>query len=140
MKVSRKNDGDEVVSGAPGPQWLKELHLVAEHFEEDEAFREALKEDFFAERMFVFTPKGDVIDLPVGATPVDFAYAVHSDIGNSMVAAKANGKIIPLDHPLHNGNIVEILRKKNAKPNKKWLEFVKTSGAKHHIRAATKQK
>ena len=126
--------------GLNSPQWLKELHAAAEEFRGGKAFEQALREDFFAERMFVFTPKGDVIDLPVGATSVDFAYAVHSDVGNRMAGAKANGKIIALGQPLHNGDIVEILTKKSGKPNKKWLEFAKTSGAKHHIRNATKTK
>ena len=119
------------------PHWLKELTAAAEEFNGSTAFQQALKEDFFAERMFVFTPKGDVIDLPVGATAVDFAYAVHSDVGNTMTGAKVNGKIRALDEPLHNGDIIEILTKKSAKPNKKWLAFAKTSGAKHHIRNAS---
>jgi (p)ppGpp synthase/HD superfamily hydrolase len=84
--------------------------------------------------MFVFTPKGDVIDLPVGATPVDFAYTIHSDIGDMMAGAKVNGKMSQLGEPLKNGDIVEIVTKKSAVPNKKWIEFAKTSSAKHHIR------
>jgi len=122
---------------SPSPLWLKDLTAAAEEFEEQTAFQQALKEDFFAERMFVFTPKGDVIDLPVGATPVDFAYAIHSDIGNSMTSAKVNNKIAPFGSELKNGDIVEITTKKSAKPNRKWLEFAKTSGAKHHIRNMT---
>lgn len=121
---------------APTPRWLKDLTEIQADLPEHEAFRETLERDFFAERMFIFTPKGDVIDLPMGATAVDFAYAVHSDLGDSTVGAKANGKIIPLDAPLHNGMIVEVLTKKNGKPNKKWLDFAKTSGAKKHIRSA----
>ncbi|MDO8523830.1 MAG: HD domain-containing protein [bacterium] len=124
-------------SESENPHWLKELNTAAEEFREGKAFEQALREDFFAERMFVFTPKGDVIDLPVGASAVDFAYAIHSDIGNRMAGAKANGKMIALEESLHNGDIVEILTKKSAKPNKKWLGFAKTSTAKHHIRNAT---
>lgn len=123
--------------GKPGsetPHWLKDLTDAAKDFEEQVAFQRALKEDFFARRMFVFTPKGDVIDLPVGATPVDFAYAIHSDIGNTMVGAKVNGKIIQLSSELQNGDIVDIMTKKSGKPNRKWLEFAKTSSAKHHIK------
>ena len=141
MKTARAKDAktsepteDETTDS---PQWLKELHTAAKEFRGGKAFEQALKEDFFAERMFVFTPKGDVIDLPVGATPVDFAYAVHSDVGDRMVGAKVNGKILALSESLHNGDIVEVLTKKSAKPNKKWIEFAKTSGAKHHIRNAT---
>jgi len=123
----------------PNPAWLNDLGKAVDEFG-NEGFKDALKEDFFARRMFVFTPKGDAIDLPVGATAVDFAYAVHSDLGDTMAGAKANGKIIPLDTPLHNGSIVEIIRKKSGKPNKKWLEFAKTSGAKKHIKSALQQK
>jgi GTP pyrophosphokinase len=125
---------EESASSAPG--WLKELNDVAENFEEHAAFQKVLKEDFFAERMFTFTPQGDVIDLPVGATPIDFAYAIHSDIGNAMMGAKVNGKMTQLTALLRNGDIVEILTRKSARPNRKWLEYVKTSSAKHHIKTA----
>jgi len=134
MKIKKTVPMAGGVSSAP--HWLKDLTAAAEDFEEQTAFHQALKEDFFAQRMFVFTPKGDVIDLPVGATPVDFAYAIHSDIGNSMASAKVNNKIAPFGSALKNGDIVEILTKKSAKPNRKWLEFAKTSGAKHHIKNA----
>lgn len=132
MKIRRSSDLGGSSSGTP--HWLKDLTEAAEDFEEQAAFQKALKEDFFARRMFVFTPKGDVIDLPVGATPVDFAYAIHSDIGNSMVGAKVNNKITQLGSELHNGDIVEIMTKKSGKPNRKWLDFTKTSSAKHHIK------
>lgn len=125
---------------APTPRWLKDLTEIQAEIPEHEAFRETLARDFFAERMFIFTPKGDVIDLPIGATAVDFAYAVHSDLGDRMTGAKANGKIIALDAPLHNGMIVEVLTKKSGTPNKKWLDFAKTSGARKHIRAALQNK
>mgnify|MGYP001565775092 CR=1 FL=1 len=118
------------------PRWLKELNSAATEFSEQNAFQKALKDDFFAERMFIYTPKGDVIDLPVGATVIDFAYSIHSDIGDHMMGAKVNGKMTSLDTILKNGNMVEILTKKSAKPNKKWLEHTKTSAAKHHIRNA----
>ncbi len=132
MKVARGHKPD--VQNAP--QWLKELTSAAEEFQEQNAFHEALKQDFFAERMFIYTPKGDVIDLPVGATTVDFAYTIHSDIGDRMMGAKVNGKMTALETRLKNGDMVEILTKKTAKPNKKWLEYAKTSTAKHHIRNA----
>lgn len=122
------------------PRWIKDITEIQADHPEHESFRETLTHDFFAERMFIFTPRGDVIDLPVGATAVDFAYAVHSDLGDTMNGAKANGKIIPLDAPLHNGMIVEVLTKKNGKPNKKWLAFTKTSSAKKHIRASMQTK
>jgi len=121
------------------PRWLKDLTSAQEEHPDYEAFEEMLRQDFFAERMFVFTPKGDVIDLPVGATPVDFAYAIHSDIGDAMNGAKADGKMISLDTPLSNGAVVEIMTKKGGTPNKKWLDFAKTAGAKGHIRSALKK-
>lgn len=124
-------------AGASSPKWLRDLTAAVSE-QGNETFEEALRQDFFAERMFAFTPKGDVIDLPSGASPVDFAYAVHSTLGDTMVGAKVNGKMVSLDTLLHNGDKVEILTKKNGKPNKKWLEFAKTSGAKKHIRSALK--
>jgi guanosine-3',5'-bis(diphosphate) 3'-pyrophosphohydrolase len=131
MRVMR---GSANQGNAPLPRWLSELNEAANVFREQTSFQKALKEDFFAARMFVFTPKGDVIDLPVGATPVDFAYNIHSDIGDTMVGAKVNGKLVQLSTELKNGDIVEIATKKNAHPNKKWIDFAKTSSAKHHIR------
>ncbi|MDO8522951.1 MAG: RelA/SpoT family protein [bacterium] len=95
----------------------------------------ALKIDFFKNRIFVFTPKGDVIDLPEGATPIDFAYHVHSEIGNKMSGAKINNKMVQFSHKLASGDTVEILTQKNKKPTKDWLEFAKTSLAKGHIRS-----
>lgn len=118
------------------PRWLKDLTDVQKDHPDYEAFEEILRQDFFAERMFVFTPKGDVIDLPVGATPIDFAYAIHSDIGDATNGAKIDGKLVSLETPLRNGNVVEIMTKKGGLPNKKWLEFAKTAGAKTHIKSA----
>lgn len=95
----------------------------------------ALKIDFFKDRIFVFTPKGDVIDLPESATPVDFAYHVHSEIGDKMSGAKVNNKMVPFSYKLKSGDNVEILTQKNKKPNADWLDFSKTTIAKNHIRA-----
>ena len=117
------------------PKWLQDLSDALSETEE-ENFKEALRQDFFAERIFTFTPKGDAIDLPVGATPVDFAYAVHSDLGDTAIGATVNGKLEPLDTPLKNGDAVQIKIKKGGKPNRKWLAFVKTAGARKHIRSA----
>jgi GTP pyrophosphokinase len=97
---------------------------------------DTLKSDFFSHRVFVFTPKGDVIDLPIEATPIDFAYAVHSDLGNHMSGARVNGKMVSLETALRNGDLVEIITKSNAKPSRKWHDIAKTSMAKKHIRAA----
>lgn len=117
------------------PKWIQEL--VAYHGESDHAenFKEDLKDDFFQHRIFVFSPKGDVVDLPTGSTPIDFAYSIHSDIGNHVFGAKINSKMVSLDTELHNGDIVEIITKANSNPNAKWIEFAKTSGAKRHIRS-----
>jgi GTP pyrophosphokinase len=91
--------------------------------------------DFFKDRIFVFSPKGDVIDLPEGASAIDFAYAIHSDIGERTGAARANGKMIALGDALHNGDIVEIITNKNNKPSTKWLEYAKTNSARRKIRS-----
>jgi len=90
--------------------------------------------NFFENEIFAFTPKGDIINLPKGATPVDFAYAVHSDIGNHCESAKIGGKIIPLSKPLNSGDVVEIITSKKKKPSVDWLKFVKTGFAKSHIK------
>jgi GTP pyrophosphokinase len=105
--------------------WIQEIlpHSVTE-----------IKKDFLSERIFIFTPKGDVVDLPVGSSAIDFAYAIHSDIGNKMSGAKINGKFSAITTILEGGEIVEILTSKNAKPNRKWLDHVKTSFSKKHIR------
>ncbi|MBI2042676.1 MAG: bifunctional (p)ppGpp synthetase/guanosine-3',5'-bis(diphosphate) 3'-pyrophosphohydrolase [Candidatus Nealsonbacteria bacterium] len=101
---------------------------------------ETLKIDFFKNRIFVFTPKGDVIDLPEGATPVDFAYSVHTDIGNKCAGAKVNGKMLALSQALKNGDVVEIVVDKNKKPSRDWLEFAKTSMARSRIKTFLKLK
>lgn len=97
-------------------------------------FLKTFKIDFFESEIFAFTPKGDVIVLPKGSTPIDFAYAIHSDIGNHCEAAKIDGKIIPLSRPLNNGEVVEIITSKKKQPSVDWLKFVKTGFAKSHIK------
>jgi GTP pyrophosphokinase len=118
------------------PTWIKELveHHASER--DNEKFSEGLKSDFFERRIFVFTPHGDVVDLPTGSTPVDFAYTIHSNIGDHMAGAKINGKMISLDKELQNGDIVEIITKPSAKPSRKWLDYAKTTMTKRHIRSA----
>lgn len=118
--------------------WIKQLQdwQVAADPKE---FLESLKIDFFRDRIFIFTPNGDVIDLPEGATPIDFAYAIHSDLGDQCVMAKVNGKPIQIASALKNNDIVEIITQKNKKPSPDWLGFVKTSKARSKIREALRK-
>lgn len=115
--------------------WVKQLQEWQKEIGQDNReFLEGIKIDFFKNHIFAFTPKGDIIELPEEATPVDFAYAIHSEIGNSMTSAKIDGKIASLDHHIKNGEVVEIITDKGRKkPNQDWLRFVKTSIAKSHI-------
>ncbi len=99
-----------------------------------------LKADFFQTQIFVFTPKGDVIELPQGATPVDFAYAIHSDVGDRTTGARVNTKFVALDTELKSGDVVEVVTKKNGHPSEKWLEYAKTSMARRHIRSVLQQR
>jgi GTP pyrophosphokinase len=118
------------------PNWISQIGSSYTKEQSSEIdFINDMRDDFFTNRIFVFTPIGDVVDLPVGATPVDFAFAIHSEIGNHMAGVKVNKKLVQFDKALHNGDIVEIETKKGAKPTKKWLDFAKTSVAKRHIRA-----
>src|SRR5207248_1743362 len=102
-------------------------------------FLETVKVDLFTDEVFVFTPKGDVRSLPQGSCPIDFAYAIHSEVGAHCAGAKVNGKMVPLRYKLKNGDSVEILTNANVRPNKDWLSFVKTSRAQTKIRQFIKQ-
>lgn len=97
-------------------------------------FLRSVVEDLFTDQVFVFTPRGDVIDLPAGSTPIDFAYRIHSDVGNHCVGAKVNGRIVPLSYKFNNGDIVEIISRSNSQPSLDWLSFVKTSQARNRIK------
>ena len=132
LRSSARVSGKQRYGSIGGPLWLESLS----HEEDDPDFETALRTDLFSHRVFVFTPKGDVVDLPVSATPIDFAYAIHSDIGDHIAGTKVNGKLVPLDTVLHNGDIVQIETKKNAKPTGKWMEAAKTALARRHIRTA----
>jgi guanosine-3',5'-bis(diphosphate) 3'-pyrophosphohydrolase len=120
--------------------WVRQLQKWQEEQSITDNFIDSLKIDFFKDRIFVITPKGDVVDLPEGATPVDFAYQIHTEIGNQCSGARVNGKIVPLDYRLSSGEVVEILTQKNKMPSEQWLEFVKTSFAKNKIREALRKK
>ncbi len=116
--------------------WVKQLQeWQKEQFSSPRDFLDSLKINFLKDRIFVFTPKGDIIDLPDGATPIDFAYQIHSDIGNQCVGAKIDGKLSTLSEPLQNGQVIEIVTGKNKKPNRDWLKFVKTNESKKRIRS-----
>jgi GTP diphosphokinase / guanosine-3',5'-bis(diphosphate) 3'-diphosphatase len=115
--------------------WLRQL-LEAEGDQEPAEFLESLKVDLFEDEVFVFTPKGEVKNLSAGSTPLDFAYAVHTDVGHRCVGAKVNGKIVPLHYQLKSGDIVEVLTSKQERgPSRDWLSVVKTSRARNKIRA-----
>lgn len=118
------------------PEWVKELAHADASSKESVEYLDTLKTDFFSHRVFVFTPKGDVIDLPIHATPIDFAYAVHSDLGNRMSGARVNGKLVSLDTSLRNGDIVEVITKPAGHPTRKWHDIAKTNMARKHIRNA----
>ena len=120
--------------------WVAQLRNWQKTYSNSKEFLDSLKIDFFRDRIFAITPRGEVIDLPLGATPIDFAYQVHTEIGDTCAGAKVNGKIVPLNHQLRSGDIVEILTQKNKKPSESWLSWVKTSMAKNNIRAAIKSK
>ncbi len=117
------------------PAWIRDLADL-QTTSSDKEMMQDLKTDFFGERIFIFTPKGDVIDLPIGSSVIDFAYAIHSDIGNHISSVMVNNKIAPLDTKLKNFDKVEIVTKKTAKPNRKWLDYVKTAMAKKFIKNA----
>ena len=128
---------DEQGSRKPAREvtWAKELAAIQKEILTKLSDLEAMKIDFFKTRIFVFTPKGDVLDLPEGATPVDFAYHIHSDIGNKCSGALVNEKLVTLDTELKNGDVVEIMVDRNRKgPNPDWMNFVKTHTARSHIK------
>lgn len=115
-------------------KWLEELKNFNSESNESKKYLEHLKTDFFNDRIFIFTPKGDVVDLPEDSSPIDFAYSIHSDIGDHISGIKVNNKIAPILSKLKNGDIVEITIKKDAHPSSKWLEYAKTTIAKKNIK------
>jgi len=114
--------------------WLRQMLDWQQDMEDSREFLSSVKVDLFPEEVYVFTPNGDVKELPIGATPVDFAYAIHTDVGHHCTGAKINGKMVPLKTELHNGDIVEVLTAPGQSPGKDWLKFVRTSRARNKIR------
>jgi (p)ppGpp synthase/HD superfamily hydrolase len=115
-------------------RWLQSLLEIQQQSGDPQEFLEHVKVDLFPDEVYVFTPKGRILSLPRGATAVDFAYAVHTDIGNRCVAAKVNGELVPLRAELRNGDRVEIITASHAKPNPAWLQYVRTGKARSNIR------
>ena len=132
-----KLSGSTRSADSPDMLWLKQLHEWQQETSDVTEFLDALRFDLRTPETFVFTPKGSVIALPLGATAVDFAYAVHTDVGNRCVGAKVNGKLVSLEVPLVNGDVVEVLTNKaeSASPSRDWLNFVKSSRARSKIKA-----
>lgn len=132
-KEGNQNNGQNNVDSKL--QWLRQMMEWEKDLKDPKEFLDALKEDVFNSQVYVFTPKGDVIELPAGATPIDFAYRVHTKVGNKCVGAKIDGRIVSIDYKLQNGNIVEILTSSNSNgPSRDWLNIVKTPNAKSRIR------
>jgi len=131
----RKTDAlDQVLA------WLRELMEMNRDIRDASEFTRSVIGDLFRDQVFVFTPKGDVIDLPKGSTPIDFAYRIHTEIGHRCIGAKVNGKLVPLDYQLQTGDVVEIITSKHPKgPSPDWLRFVKTSLARNRIKRYLKE-
>ena len=129
--------GSESNSSSPEMLWLRQLHEWQKETEDPSEFLEALRFDLGTPEVFVFTPKGSVIALPGGSTPVDFAYSVHTDVGSRCAGAKVNGRLVPLDTRLVNGDVIEIVTNKSehAGPSRDWLNFVKSPRARSKIKA-----
>ena len=129
-KEKRKLDEDDDAKFA----WLRQLVQWRTEMEDPEEFLDSVKIDLFPNEIYVFTPQGDVIALPKGSTPIDFAYRIHTDVGHQCVGARVNGAIVPLKHEMKSGDRVEVITQKTGRPSRDWLKFVKTSGAKQKIR------
>lgn len=127
--VSKSDNFDDKLT------WLRQLIEWQSDLNDPKDFMDTLKIDFFTDEVFVFTPKGDVINLPDGSTPIDFAYRVHTEVGNKCVGAKVDGRIVPLNYKLKNGNIVEVITSSNSNgPSRDWIKIVKSTQAKTKIR------
>ena len=130
-----KSKGDRAASDAAPMAWVSQLMDWQNDERDPKEFMESLRVDLFSDEVYVFTPAGDVKSLPAGATPLDFAYAVHTDVGHRCVGAKVNGRIVPLHYTLNSGDFVEVLTsKKERGPSRDWLNLVKTTRARNKIR------
>lgn len=114
--------------------WFKDLAELQDEATDASEFMDFVKEDIFKDLVYIFTPKGEVMELPMGSSPVDFAYHIHTEIGNKVTGAKVNGNIVPLDYKLKNGDIVEIMTNPNAKPSRDWVNITATSKARNRIK------
>jgi len=135
---SYKDNGKENGNGS-GQQmehfaWLRRLIEFQQNLKDPQEFLSTVKDDLFPEEVFVFTPKGDVLDFPVGSTPIDFAYRIHSQVGNHLTGARINGRMVPLRYRLRSGDTVEVLTSEKQNPGKDWLNFAVTARAKSRIR------
>ena len=130
----KDGDGPPSLKDVKKYRWLRELLEILEQEQKPEDFWENTKLELFQDQVYVFSPKGDLIELPSGATPIDFAYAIHSDIGDKCVGAKINGRIAPLNTRLANGDQVEVITSKTQTPSPTWERFVVTGKARSHIR------
>ena len=132
--IYKESGGSEISKDNSQLSWLEQIKEMQNDASDSKDFLSSLKIDLFSDTVFVFSPKGEVYELPQGSGPLDFAYKVHSGVGNSCMGAKVNKKIVPLDYQLKNGDIVEILTSKQAKPSLDWVNLCKTSQARNKIR------
>jgi len=119
--------------------WLRQVMELKDDIKDANQFFSTIKREVLSDSIFVFTPTGELIELPIGSTPIDFAYAIHTEVGNKCIGAKVNGVMVTIKHELQNGDRAEIITSKNAKPTKDWLMYVKTTKARNKIRQFTKQ-
>ncbi len=135
----KQTDVNTALNDAKKYRWLRELLDILEQDQRPEDFWENTKLELFQDQVFAFTPKGDLIELPNGSTPIDFAYAIHSNVGNRCIGAKINGRIAPLNTKLQNGDQVDIVTAKTQNPSPTWERFVATGKARSHIRRFVRQ-
>jgi len=138
-KEKGSTDATRPQGGEEGFRWLRQLMDWQRDLKDPTEFLDSVKFELFSDEVYVFTPNGDVLELPRGACPVDFAFAVHTNVGMHCAGAKVNGRIVPLRYELRNGDTCEVITNKQQRPNKDWLEFVKTSRARTKIRAVVRE-